>query len=52
MTHSVEHMTPPLPEEAAAHVVPPNESVHGPVPEQATILEVPPPAFPLMSIVD
>ena len=44
----VEHTTPPLSEAAAAQAVPPYEAVHGPVPEQAMILEV----VPLMSIVD
>jgi len=48
----VEHTTPPLSEEAAAQAIPPYEAVHGPVPVQSTILEVPPPTFPLMSIVD
>jgi len=42
------HTTPPLPEVAAAQVVPPTEAVHGLLPEQATILE----GSPLMSIVD
>ena len=47
------HTTPPSDEEAAEQVLPvPIEDVHGLFPEQATILEVPPPAFPLMSIVD
>ena len=44
------HRTPPLPEEAAAQVVPPKplETVHGLFDEQVTILEV----SSLMSIVD
>ena len=52
MHFGIEHTTPPLSEEAAAQAVPPLEAVHGPVPEQATILEVPPPASPSMSMVD
>jgi hypothetical protein len=43
-----EHTTPPLPEEAAAQAVPPNEAVHGLFDVQVAILEVVPP----MSIVD
>ena len=38
----VEHTTPPLPEEAAAQLVPPKEAVHGLFAEQVVILEVDP----------
>ena len=40
MQFGVEHTTPPLPEVAAAQVVPPYEAVHGLLPEQVVILEV------------
>ena len=45
-----EHTTPPLPEEAAAQVVPPYEAVHGLFDMQVVTLEVPE-ALPFISIV-